>query len=96
MNHDIPTLKCHCCVDCICLPACISKGTKELVVECSIIEYWIRDKANDINLHKMLPILFYGLDRTIFIDIDDKHVFVLKHYKSQAWVCIDRTGGIMY
>jgi len=81
------------CNTCICLPACICKRGKELILDCSIIEDDIRSTANSINLNKMIPILFHGLNRKIFIEINNNHVFVLKGYKRLAWACIDRAGG---
>lgn len=82
------------CNTCICLPACICKRTRELILDCSIIEDDIRDKSNSINLNKTFPILFHGLNREIFIEIQEGNVFVLKRPKSLAWVCIDRAGGV--
>jgi hypothetical protein len=84
------------CNSCVCLPVCICKENKKLIFDCSIIRDDLKDKSRTlIHLEKTYPILFYGLNRKIFIEIHDSYVFILKEHKGLSWICIDKIDDLI-
>lgn len=64
------------CVDCICLPVCLSKGHYKLTRTCSFITNALINISYATPIDDQTIIYFKGLDRTVTVNRSDHKLYV--------------------
>jgi hypothetical protein len=58
------------CVNCICLPVCISKTHVDAAADCTHVRSLFLDVAKSIRFNEEITISFLGINKTYFINCD--------------------------